>query len=92
MRLTSMLKWKANQPKIRVTIGELVRYKVRLIPAIIIIQDPTILIMPVERRRKLIITWRPIPTVTVTKIMSTNKPSIKPPIPTPIADRPSVLR
>ena len=52
--------------------------KIKPIPANIIIQDPTILIIAVDLLRKSIITCLPILTTTVTEIISNKSPIIKP--------------
>ena len=67
--------------KTALTASLLVRYNVKLIPAIIIIHEPTSFIIPVALLRKLIITCLPSPTNIVTEIIRINKPNINPPIP-----------
>ena len=58
-----------------------VKYSNKPIPANIIIQDPTNLMVPVARRRKSMATWRPSPTIPVTKIMRISNPTINAPRP-----------
>ena len=74
------------------TSSGLFRYMVKTTPAIIIIHAPTSLIIPVARRRKLIMTCRPRPTETVTTIIKIKSPSINPLSPIAVTEEPFELK
>ena len=61
-------------------------------PAMIIIHEPIILMWPVARRKKLIMTCRPMPTSMVTAIIRMRRPTMRPATPNPMAVVPRVLR